>query len=258
MNTKVLGPRTWTPLPNGQSPLPVPVGRPRYARDHTELPSEDPTVVKNLNEHPQAALLTITIEPVLRRRHPDGRYAVGNDSYVYFEDTDPPAAGAKAPDWFYVPDVPALLDGGFRRSYVLWRERVAPVVVIEFVSGDGTEERDQTPGTGKFWAYEQAIRAEYYAILDPFRESLEVHRLVGGRYQPVPTNGRGHHPVETLGVELGLWRGWFLNMDATWLRWWDDQGDVLPTPEELLDVQQRRAERLAEKLRELGVDPDAV
>jgi Uma2 family endonuclease len=247
MNAKLDAPRLWSPPHNGAPPA----GRPRYVRGHKDLPSEDPSVVKNLNEHPQAVLLTVSIEPHLQRLHPDGRYAIGQDSYIYYDDLDPPAAGAKAPDWFYVPNVPPLLQGELRRSYVLWRELVAPVIVIEFVSGDGREERDRTPNGGKFWAYEQAVRAEFYAILDPFRVTLEVYRLVNDRYELVAANERGHYPIDPLGVELGLWRGLFLNMDISWLRWWDADGTMLPTPEE-------RAERLAAKLRELGIDPDAV
>src|SRR5437879_2979898 len=105
MNVKLDLPRLWTPPAPGESPYPVPTDRPLYVRGHKELPSEDPTVAKNLNEHPQGVLLTVTIEPVLRQRHPDGRYAVGQDSYIYHDDTNPPAAGARAPDWFYVPHV---------------------------------------------------------------------------------------------------------------------------------------------------------
>jgi hypothetical protein len=56
--------------------------------------------------------------------------------------TNPPEKGAEAPDWFYVPNVPPLVDGEVRRSYVLWKEYVTPLIVLEFVSGDGREERD--------------------------------------------------------------------------------------------------------------------
>ena len=41
-----------------------------------------------------------------------------------------------------------------------------PVLMIEFVSGDGREERDTTPNSGKFWVYERGIRAAYYAIYE--------------------------------------------------------------------------------------------
>jgi hypothetical protein len=36
--------------------------------------------------------------------------------------TDPPEKGVEAPDWFYMANVPPMLDGEVRRSYVLWKE----------------------------------------------------------------------------------------------------------------------------------------
>jgi Uma2 family endonuclease len=83
----------------------VPLTRPLLP-DHTQLPFKDDSVSSNLQEHPQAMLLTGSIEPVLQRLHPDGQYCIGQDSFVYWRITEPPEQGAKAPDWFYVPGVP--------------------------------------------------------------------------------------------------------------------------------------------------------
>jgi Uma2 family endonuclease len=139
--------------------------------DHTQLPESDGTFVKNFQEHPQSLLLTSSIRLVLDQPHPDGQYCIGQDCGIYWRLTDPPEKGAEAPDWFYVPNVPPLLDGAVRRSYVMWQEIVAPLIAIEFVSGDGSEERDATsPLTapdakaGKFWVYEQAIRIPFYGL----------------------------------------------------------------------------------------------
>ena len=113
--------------------------------DHTQLPESDGTFVKNFQEHPQSLILTDSIGPVLQRLHPDGQYAIGQDCGIYWRETDPPEKGAEAPDWFYVPNVPPKLDGQIRRSYVLWREFMAPLIALEFASKDGSEERDQIP-----------------------------------------------------------------------------------------------------------------
>ncbi|WP_448571881.1 Uma2 family endonuclease [Trichothermofontia sp.] len=135
--------------------------------------------------------------PVLNQRHPDQQFCIGQDCGIYWRLTDPPEKGAECPDWFYVPNVPPLLNGTFRRSYVLWQEYVAPLIAIEFASGDGSEERDTTPpsgvtGTGqkpgKFWVYEQAIRIPYYGIYEVTKASVELYRLVDGHYQVVPAN----------------------------------------------------------------------
>lgn len=224
--------------------------------DHTQLPESDGTFVKNFQEHPQSSLLTDSIRPVLQRLHPDGQYCIGQDCGIYWRLTEPPEKGAEAPDWFYVPNVPPMLKGVFRRSYVLWQEYVAPLIALEFVSGDSSEERDQTPVTGKFWVYEQAIRIPFYGIYDCSRSSIELYHLVDSRYQPVAANKRGHFPIPPMGVELGIWQGEHESMELPWLRWWDDQGNLLSTGDERAEREKQRADRLAERLRQMGIDPN--
>ena len=188
--------------------------------------------MQNFQEHPQAMLLSDTIRPVLHRIHPDDQYAIGQDSGIYWLHTNPPLDGCKAPDWFYIPNVPPLLNGQVRRSYVMWQERSIPVLLVEFVSGNGSEERDTTPQTGKFWVYERGVRAPYYAIYEVDPGQVEVYRLVNQQYQLVPPNRRGHFPIAPLGVELGIWQGRWEKQDLPWLRFWDDQGVLLPTSDE--------------------------
>lgn len=140
---------------------------------------------------------------------------------IYWRETDPPEKGAEAPDWFYVPDVPPKLDGQIRRSYVLWREFMAPLIALEFASGSGAEERANTPLSfssegeatkpGKFWVYERIIRIPYYGIYEIRNNKLEVYRLVDGLYQSISPNDRGHYAIAPLGVELGLWQGSYQN-----------------------------------------------
>jgi Uma2 family endonuclease len=201
--------------------------------DHKQLPESDGTFVKNFQEHPQSIVLTSSIAPILEKLHPDGRYCIGQDSGIYWRLVEPPEKGAEAPDWFYVPNVEPLLDGEYRRSYVMWKEFVAPLIAIEFVSGSGKEERDATPPSetekaGKFWVYEQAIRISFYAIFDTWKDSLEVYQLIGGRYTKIQPNDRGHYPIPPMGVELGL----KFEDGVAWLRWWDDAGNLLLTGDE--------------------------
>jgi hypothetical protein len=89
-----------------------------------------------------------------------------------------------------VPNVPPKLDGQIRRSYVLWQEFISPSIALEFASGNGDEERDQTPLSrstqgevtkpGKFWVYERIIAIPYYGIYEINTGNLEVYLLVGG------------------------------------------------------------------------------
>jgi Uma2 family endonuclease len=228
--------------------------------DHTQLPESDGTFVKNFQEHPQSILLTDSIGPVLQQRHPDGQYAIGQDCGIYWRETDPPERGAEAPDWFYVPNVPPLLlDGVIRRSYVVWREFIAPLIAIEFASGDGTEERDCTPLSrlegervkpGKFWVYEQILRIPYYAIFIVEQSELEVYQLLHGSYCRLEPNDRSHCAIEPLGVELGVWQGNYQNQTQRWLRWWDSHGNLLPTGSERAERAERELEREASARRD--------
>ncbi|MBD2151768.1 Uma2 family endonuclease [Pseudanabaena sp. FACHB-1277] len=269
--------------------------------DHKQLPDSDGTFVKNFQEHPQSIVLTSSIKPILQKLHPDGHYCIGQDSGIYWRLMEPPEKGAEAPDWFYVPNVSPLLDGEYRRSYVLWKEFIAPLIAIEFVSGNGAEERDATPPSetekaGKFWVYEQAIRIPFYVIFDGFRGNLEAYHLLDGRYAKMQPNQRGHYTIAPMGVELGL----LLENDVSWLRWWDESGNLLLTGDEraiaekqarlnaetiaeqqkliaeqqkliadqatlaqqqaeAIAIQERqRKEKLADYLRAIGVDPDAI
>ncbi|MBP0016247.1 MAG: Uma2 family endonuclease [Cyanobacteria bacterium SBLK] len=234
------------------------VSQPLALPDHTQLPCENGIPVKNFQEHPQSILITTSIRPILDRIHPNGQYDIGQDSGIYWRVTNPPLNGAEAPDWFYVPNIPPTLDGQKRRSYVLWQERVPPAIVLEFVSGNGDEERDRSPETGKFWIYENRIQAEYYAIYEVRQARVEVYRLVQGRYQLVPPNSRGHFPIDSLGVELGIWQGNYQNAELPWLRWWDSEGNLLLAAEERADLAEGELQQLRDRLRAAGIDPNAL
>ncbi len=261
-----------------------PLGIPPQFPDHTQLPESDGTFVKNFQEHPQSLLLTDAIVPTLNRMHPDGNYAIGQDCGIYWRETEPPEKGAEASDWFYVPNVPPRLDGVIRRSYVIWREFIAPTHVLEFASGDGHEECDRTPlgdrhavetqRPGKFWVYERIMRIPFYGIFLIQSGELEVYQLSEGYYQPVVANERGHYPIPPMGVALGVWLGSYNSTDQMqpWLRWWDLQGNLRLTgreqaalseqradsAEQRADSAEQKAARLAAKLRELNIDPEAL
>ena len=247
--------------------------------DHTQLPESDGTFVKNFQEHPQSILLTDSITPVFQSIHPDGNYCIGQDSGIYWRLTEPLERGAEAPDWFYVANVPPTIDGQLRRSYVMWQEFVAPLIVLEFVSGNGAEERDRTPllrsgqqetKPGKFWIYENVIRPAFYGIYEVTKASVEVYHLIEDRYQLVAANERGHYPIEPLGVELGIWQGRYQNVELPWLRWWDSAGNLLLSGAERAQQEQQRADREQERaqqaedqleqlraqLRSAGIEPE--
>ncbi|HIK11581.1 MAG TPA: Uma2 family endonuclease [Oscillatoriaceae cyanobacterium M33_DOE_052] len=234
---------------------PITTDLPTFFPDHTQLPESDGTFVKNFQKHPQSLILTDSLGSVMQRLHPDGQYAIGQDCGIYWRQTEPPEKGAEAPDWFYVPGVPPKLDGQIRRSYVIWRELIAPTIVLEFASGDGSEEKDQTPlvrtpeglaiKPGKFWVYERVMRIPYYGIYYVNSGNLEVYRLVDTRYQKMNPNERGHYPIDPMELELGLLEGTYQNQTQKWLRWWDNQGNLLLIGQE--EAEKERAEKEKER-----------
>ncbi len=220
-------------------------------RAHKLLPDKDDRPVRNSLECYQSPLLTESLTPVLLGLHPEGDFFIGQDNGIYWRRTDPPLKGCRSPDWYVVEGVPRLLDGEMRRSYVLWEELVSPLLVVEYLSDDGAEERDETPWEGKFWVYERTIQASYYAIYDPEKAMVDVYQRVGSRYRRAAANERSHYPIAELGIELGIWQGTYHGYDMPWLRAWDANGNLL-----LADAE--RTDRLAAKLRELGVDPETL
>ncbi len=251
-----MGTETMTPAPAGWAPPRDPPGNgPVAAADwpppgritHLDLPHSDDVPVDNISQPEQRALLTDAILAHLARVKPDGQYEILQDTGVYWRLADPPLSGCKAPDWAYIPDVPRLLNGQMRRSFVMWNERAVPLVMMEFVSGDGREERDDTPGTGKFWVYRRGITAPYYVIHDPFRETLDVYRLRDRDYILMPPDRNGRFLIPDLGVTVGQWVGPYHGRTMSWLRFFTPDGAILPTSEELAAAQTSRAE--AEKTR---------
>ena len=71
--------------------------------------------------------------------------------------------------------------------------------------------------------------------------------------------------LEQIELGLTLWEGEFEGRQDTWLRWCYQDGTVLPTGDERAEDEKQqkeqalsRAELLAEKLREMGVNPDEL
>jgi Uma2 family endonuclease len=173
------------------------------------------------------------------------------------------------------------------RSYFVWEFGKVPDVCIEIVSnqeGDELTLSQKSQRKGKEIAKKQIyahIGVPYYAVFDPLRQIqgendmngslLRLWTLVSGKYVEVtPVEGLGGVDqsiwLETIGLGLTLWEGQFEEaVTRLWLRWCDREGQVIPTGAERADAERLRADtensranRLAEKLRELGINPDEV
>jgi Uma2 family endonuclease len=173
------------------------------------------------------------------------------------------------------------------RAYFVWEFGKVPDICIEIVSNQEGDEltlsqKSQTKGkkTCKKNIYAQ-IGVPYYVVFDPLRQIqdetqmngalLRVWTIASGRYVEL-TPAEGIVEVgqsvwlETVGLGLNLWEGQFEEaVTRLWLRWCDRQGRVIPTGAERADAERLRADaerlradRLAEKLRELGINPDEI
>ncbi len=120
------------------------------------------------------------------------------------------------------------------RSYFIWEFGKPPDVVIEVVSNKiGGED------TRKLDTYAR-MRVLYYVIFDPAQhlseETLRIYRLNGYSYQP-------HDTLQLPGTHLGLtmWQGKYSEMNALWLRWVDESGNLILTGKELAERAQAQA-----------------
>ncbi len=166
----------------------------------------------------------------------------------------------KAPDWFYVPQANPVADGIIRRSYTPHVEGDSVAVVMEFLSQEEGGELSvrSTPPYGKLHFYEQILQVPTYVTYDPYEPSLEVRCLQNQQYVVQVVDDQGRVWIPELDLWLGIWYGERLGQTMNWLRWWNASGDLLLWSSEQAEQERQRAEILAAKLRELGVDPDQL
>jgi Uma2 family endonuclease len=244
-----------------------------------DLPSEDPQepgVPDEFHLH-QPRLLQETFHPP---NYPADQVFTASDLNLYYDIRHP--LWYKRPDWFAVVDVSRLHENrDLRLSYVIWQEGVVPVVVIELLS-PGTENEDlgqtmrdvNSPPT-KWQVYEQILRIPYYAVFNRYTNQLRIFQLTGRHYQELSLEG-GRLWIPDLQLGLGLWQGRYQEIERLWLRWFDGNGDWIATPVEAersraeaersraeaersrAEAERSRADRLAERLRNMGIDPDQV
>lgn len=240
-----------------------------------DLPSEDPEEpgLPDLFHDLQPQLLDLTFDSPL---YPIEQRLIAKDLNLYYDSNH--TNWYKRPDWFLV-----LGTGRFNRqqdlrlSYLIWQERISPFLVIELLS-PGTEQEDlgQTlrevnkPPT-KWQVYEQILRVSYYVVYDRYNNQFRAFNLKGSQYQPLSLPEEKLW-FEQLGLGLGKWQGIYEGVEGLWLRWYDRQGNWIPTPTERLEQERQRAqeaenalaqerqqrEALLERLRAMGIDPEEL
>ena len=159
-------------------------------------------------------------------------FAAGNLT-IYYSPQQRKSEFFRGPDFFVVLGTECKP----RQSWVVWQEGGQyPHVIIEILS-DSTAETDR--GLKK-QIYQDIFRTPDYFWFDPNSFEFQGFQLVGGQYQALEANEQGCLWSQQLQLFLGLENGQ--------LRFFTPQGKLVPTAEE-------SALRLAQKLQEMGIDP---
>ena len=200
-----------------------------------DLPSENPEEpgLPDQFHYFQPQLLDQTFQPP--NWSPDLLFC-GVDMNLYYDVKHP--QWYKRPDWFAVVGVPRWYEqSDMRLSYVVWDEKINPLVVVELLS-PGTEDEDLGETIGepgkpptKWEVYESILRVPYYVTFSRYTNEMKAFHLVGDRYQRAELN-EGHLLVPEVELSLGLWQGSYKKRDRLWLRWMTPEGDLIPTLEE--------------------------
>ena len=173
----------------------------------------------------------------------------------------------KAPDWVYIPSVKPIASGEIRRSYTPHLQGEIPAIVLEFISETEGGEYSINPHYpyGKWYFYEQILQVPVYGIFQPKTGELEIYRLNQGRYEQQKTNENNRYWIAEINLFLGVWQGTKAEFTTNWLRWWDKSGNLLlwgservAQTEYQLEQERMLRQKLAEKLRELGVEPETL
>lgn len=162
-------------------------------------------------------------------------YASGNLT-IYYSPLQRKSEDFRGPDFFVVLGA----ERRSRKSWVVWEEGGQyPNVIVELLS-DSTATTDRTL---KKEIYQDIFRTPDYFWFSPETLEFEGFHLVDGAYQALVPNEQGCLWSQQLQL--------FLGVHHDQLRFFSPEGQLIETAEE-------RNEKLAAKLRELGVDPNEL
>jgi len=183
-------------------------------------------------------------------------YIAGNLT-IYYSRNQRKDKDFRGPDFFVVLDTERKM----RRSWTVWEEEGKyPHFILETLS-ESTAKIDR--GLKKE-LYQDTFRTPDYFWFDPETLEFEGFHLVDGKYEPLEANEEG----QLWSQQLGL----YLRVEQGLLRFFTEEGELVPTPEEDAEFErqqkesereqkefaEQKAERLAAKLRELNIDPDSI
>ncbi|BAY26098.1 hypothetical protein NIES2100_59090 [Calothrix sp. NIES-2100] len=211
-----------------------------------DLYSDEPPLETDLHRL-QMTLLIQCLELLWRNRN--DFYASGNIT-IYYSPRQRKSEDFRGPDFFVVLGT----ERKPRKSWVVWEEDGKyPNVIIELLSNSTA----LTDKGLKKQIYQDTFRTPEYFWFDPHNLEFAGFVLIAGKYQAIEPNTQGWLWSQQLELYLGV--------EQEKLRFFTAEGQLVVTPEELAQQEKQRAEqekqrsdRLAAKLRELGIDPDTI
>ncbi|MBD2775535.1 Uma2 family endonuclease [Iningainema tapete] len=212
----------------------------------SDLYSNEPPLETELHLK-QMILLIQCLEWLWQNR--DDFYAAGNMT-IYYSPYQLKSEDFRGPDFFVVLGTQRKI----RNSWVVWHEGGKyPNVIVEILS-DSTAKTDKEL---KKEIYQDTFRTPNYFWFDPKTLEFAGFILLGGSYQPIEPNEQGWLWSQQLDLYLGI--------HTSKLRFFTPDGQLVPTLQEVAqtetqraELEKQRADRLAEKLRELNIDPDTL
>ena len=171
-------------------------------------------------------------------------YFCAGNLTIYYSPNQKKSEYFRGPDFFVVL---GTTKDETRKSWVVWHEDGKyPNVIVEILS-DSTAQIDREE---KKKLYQDIFRTPDYFWFDPITLEFEGFTLISGKYQPIKPNGQGWLYSQQLGLYLGI--------HQEKLRYFTSEGKLVATPEESATKERHKAEKLADKLRELGINPDEI
>jgi Uma2 family endonuclease len=189
--------------------------------------------------HRTAINLLIEVILLLLRNRTD--FYVGGNMFLYYSAQQVRNREFRGPDFFYVNGVDRNRP---RQWWAVWEEGGrTPDVIIELLS-PSTAEADRT--TNRTLAERIFHTAEYFCY-EPETNMLEGWRMGSRRrYRAIRPNEHGWLWSEELQLWLGAWTGTYQETTATWLRFYDREGRLVPTEQEAEKQQTEAALRQAD------------
>ncbi len=228
----------------------------KYEITWQKLPDDfvlDDEPVDNINQPSLAAALTESLE--INGKLPPNTLATTNYGICA---TLNQKIVVKAPDWAYIPAIRVPREE-VKRSYTPQLQGDIPVIVMEFLSDTEGGEYSIKPTypPGKWFFYERVLQVPNYVIFTPDTGELEVYQLDdSGRYQLRDPDANNLYWIAQMNLFLGQWQGTRENRTGYWLRWWNENGELLLWGSERSRQLEEKAERLAAQLRAAGIEPE--